>query len=61
MGWHELDSSGSGQGPAVSSCEHGNKDSGPIKCWGNTSVAEQPMVSHEGLRSVELGTYWTQL
>jgi hypothetical protein len=28
----ELDSSGSGYGPVLGSCEHGNESSGSIKC-----------------------------
>jgi hypothetical protein len=31
MGWYGLDSSGSGYGPVVGSCEHGNGPSGSIK------------------------------
>jgi hypothetical protein len=33
MGWHGLDSSGSGHGAVEGSCEHGNEPSGSIKCW----------------------------
>jgi hypothetical protein len=34
VGWEcGLNSSGSGQGPIVSSCKHGNEPSGSIKCW----------------------------
>jgi hypothetical protein len=33
MGWHGLDSSGSGQGPVKSSCEPGNELSGSITFW----------------------------
>jgi hypothetical protein len=33
MGLYGLDSSVSGQGPMVGSCEHGNKLSGSIKFW----------------------------
>ena len=33
MGWHGLDSSGSGKGLVEDSCEHGNKPSGSIKYW----------------------------
>jgi hypothetical protein len=31
MGWHELDSYSSGQGPMAGSCEYGNELSGSIK------------------------------
>jgi hypothetical protein len=31
MGGHELDSSGSGEGPVASSCEHAHEHSGSIK------------------------------
>jgi hypothetical protein len=33
IGEYGVDSSGSGQGPVVSSCEHGNEPSGSIKYW----------------------------
>jgi hypothetical protein len=31
IGWYELDSSGSGGGPVMGCCEHGNEPSGSMK------------------------------
>jgi hypothetical protein len=33
MGWYELDSPGSGQGPVKGSCDRGNEFSGSVKFW----------------------------
>jgi hypothetical protein len=33
MGWCGLNSSGSGEGPVESSCEHNNEPSGCLKFW----------------------------
>jgi hypothetical protein len=35
-------------------CEHGNEPSGSIKCWKESRVTEQVVISHERLNSMEL-------
>jgi len=52
MGGCELDASGSGTGPAVCFCEHGNEPSASIQC--KNFLTERVLVSQRGLCSMKL-------